>query len=225
MSMELTREVDAAFECLLETAQLMDLTDFQSLVICIQTTLGLDSQELVNMSEAQDTPSEESGEETAMNGTMNGTIDGVNGVVERSALSASIVLDAFRKASEATDEFIVNGNLGTYYNEIMPKSTELCVIYILDAFEVLGVKIRAAAPGQKIERVPYLPQHEQLMNLIYDLLRKDARLIDINGSEMTRTARCAANQVGGCAVSRVASRRTGLCRRTQTHKIDGRKIC
>ncbi|KAM0147076.1 hypothetical protein ACHAPG_010801 [Botrytis cinerea] len=188
MSMELTREVNAAFQCLLDTAQLMDLTDFQSLVICIQTMLGLDSQGLGNISEAHDTASGESGEETATNGTMNRKINGVNSVVKGSALSASIVLDAFQKASKATDEFIVNGHLGTYYNEIMPKSTELCVIYILDAFEVLGVNIRATAPGHKIERVPYLPKHEQLMNLIYDLLCKDARLIDINGSEIIRTA-------------------------------------
>ncbi|KAK6611194.1 hypothetical protein H4I96_02792 [Botrytis cinerea] len=174
MSMELTREVNAAFQCLLDTAQLMDLTDFQSLVICIQTMLGLDSQELGNISEAHDTASGESGEETATNGTMNRKING-------SWMPS-------RKHQKATDEFIVNGHLGTYYNEIMPKSTELCVIYILDAFEVLGVNIRATAPGHKIERVPYLPKHEQLMNLVYDLLCKDARLIDINGSEIIRTA-------------------------------------
>jgi hypothetical protein len=138
----------------------MDLTDFQSLVIYIQTTLGLDSQELVNMAEAQDIPSKDSGEETIINGIMNRTINGVNDVMERSALSVSIVLDTFCKASEATDKFIVNGNLGTYYNEIMPKSTELCIIYILDTFEVLGVKIRTVALGQKIERILYLPQHE-----------------------------------------------------------------
>ena len=113
MSMELTREVNAAFQCLLDTAQLMDLTDFQSLVICIQTMLGLDSQELGNISEAHDTASGESGEETATNGTMNRKINGVNSVVKGSALSASIVLDAFQKASKATDEFIVNGHLGT----------------------------------------------------------------------------------------------------------------
>lgn len=88
---------------------------------------------------------------------------------------------------EATDDFILNGQLGTYYNEIMPRLTELCVAHIFNAFEQLGCPIRSAAAGQRLERVPYLPKHERFMNLIYGLL-EDAKLIDINGSEITRTA-------------------------------------
>ncbi|KAJ5504911.1 type I iterative polyketide synthase [Penicillium fimorum] len=46
-----------------------------------------------------------------------------------------------------------------------------------------------AAPGQVLKRVPYHPNHERFMNIIiYGLLEKDARLIDINGSTITRTA-------------------------------------
>ena len=201
MSMELTREVDAAFGCELDTSQLMDLTDFQSLVVCIQSTLGVDKLE-VDFAETEDLSRGEAKQEPAMNGVVvhvngtNGLANGVpNGVpngisspsVRGAILPEAMVLDAFREAKEATDDFIFNGQLGTYYDEVMPRSTALCVAHIVNAFEELGCPIRSAAPGQKLERVPYLPKHQQFMDLIYGLL-EEARLIDINGSEITRTA-------------------------------------
>ena len=197
MSMELTREVDAAFGCELDTSQLMDLTDFQSLVVCIQTTLGLDGPE-VDFAETEDLSMGEAKQEPAMNGVgprINGMSSLANSVpngissppVRDAFLTDSMVLDAFREAKAATDDFILNGQLGTYYNEVMPRSTALCVAHIVNAFEELGCPIRSAAPGQKLERVPYLPKHQQFMDLIYGLL-EEAHLVDINGSEITRTA-------------------------------------
>ena len=138
------------------------------------------------------------------NGT-NGThvvngVDGVNGVKGGVAnktsrlpamspiLSASTVLEAFRQAKDATNEFIVNGQLGTYYYNVIPRSTAVCIGHILDAFEELGCSIRSATPVQKLDRVSYLPKHEKFMDLIYGLLCKDARFIDIDGSEIRRTA-------------------------------------
>ena len=194
MSMELVREVDSAFQRTLETEQLMALTDFESLVECIRSTLDLECQEARDAATPEDSSEEEKEENSTANGVFS-LANGVNGVpnhvsshLEDFSLSASTVLDAFRKAKDATDDFIVKGDLGSYCSDFLPRSTELCVVYILDAFEELGCPIRSAAPGQKLERIPYLPKHEQLMDLIYDLLRKEARLIDINGSEMTRTA-------------------------------------
>jgi thioester reductase-like protein/acyl carrier protein/SAM-dependent methyltransferase len=184
MSMELTREVDATFRCSLEIAQLMDLTDFQSLVTCIQKTLGVNCQTLDNVSETHNTPEEESkGEAVIYESSVR-----LGSIVQDNALAASIVLEAFRKAADSTDDFIIKGHLDTYHAKIMPRSTELCVVYILDAFEKLGVNLRTAVPGQKIERVPYLHKHAQLMDLVYELLSKNARLIELHNGVMTRTA-------------------------------------
>ncbi|KGO69364.1 Male sterility, NAD-binding [Penicillium expansum] len=182
MSMELGREIDLAFKTTVDVTQLIDVTDFRSLVECMQKILGIEDAE--------------TNEKAVTNGNTH-HINGTNGVVNGSGLlspeeggsllSESAILDAFRIAKEATDDFILNGQLGTYYNEIMPRSTELCVAHIVNAFEQLGCPIRSAAAGQKLERVTYLPKHERFMNLIYGLL-EDSRLIDINGSEITRTA-------------------------------------
>ncbi|RYP54696.1 hypothetical protein DL769_010301 [Monosporascus sp. CRB-8-3] len=200
MAMELVREVDAAFKCTLQNEQLMELTDFLSLVECIRSTLGLDDQEGGDVPEEEDTSEEESEPEPEANGTtahvngVNGT-NGVNGINGHSppsdkdiVLDASMILDIFRQVKWTTDDFIVKGQLSSYYNKVMPRSTEICIVYIVDAFEQLGCAIRSAAPGQRLERVPYLPRHQRFMNLIYELLEKEARLIDINGSEITRTA-------------------------------------
>ena len=204
MAMELVREVEAAFKCTLQNEQLMELTDFQSLVTCIQSTLGVETQAGDEVSEEEYSSEEEAEAEPQTNGVkphsngINGpyTVNGTNGVNGHSShsdndagLAASTVLDTFREVKWTTDDFIVKGQLGTYYDKVMPRSTELVIVYILNAFEQLGCYIRSAAPGQRLERVPYLPKHERFMNyIIYELLEKDARLIDINGSEITRTA-------------------------------------
>ncbi|RDW63803.1 conidial yellow pigment biosynthesis polyketide synthase [Coleophoma cylindrospora] len=230
MAMELVREVYASFKCTLENDQLMDLTDFRSLVICIQSTLGIDDED--GDSEVDDGSSPEAVPEPILesSGTtqnvhgMNG-VNGVNSVNEdhglddgnswdtvggligtndvavfnrsvhdlsvsndHAVLATSTVLDVFYKTKWSTDDAIIEGQLGGFSKGVMPRSTELCLAYIVEAFEQLGCPIRSAASGDRLRRVNYLPKHEKYMNLIYDLLEKDARLIDINGSEITRTA-------------------------------------
>jgi acyl transferase domain-containing protein/thioester reductase-like protein/acyl carrier protein/SAM-dependent methyltransferase len=190
MAMELVREVDAAFKCTLENQQLMDLTDFKSLVVCIRSTLGLDSEE-------EGDTAEDSAIEAQSNGTVvdvNGS-NGTSGAYTPSSSSdnndgftTSTIIDVFREIKWTTDDAIIEGQLGTYYNEVMPRSTELCIGHIVNAFEQLGCPIRSATPGQVLERVQYLPKHEKFMNLIYGLLKDKAGLIDIKGSQIIRTA-------------------------------------
>lgn len=204
MSMELSREVESAFGVSLETSDLMDLTDVQSLVSCIQKSLG-QSAGTTN---------------GTTNGTVNGTTNGItngatdhntqasdrkvngfqttsiqngsplngtNGRVNDKQLQMPMILEAFEAASRATDEFIVNGEFDTYYDSVMPRSTRLCVVYILDAFEELGCPIRSAAPFSTLKRIPYLPKHQQFIDLIYDMLA-DAGLIEQRDGNIIRTA-------------------------------------
>lgn len=238
MAMELVREVYATFKCTLQNEQLMDLSDFQSLVSCIRITLGLDEEENGNViedefsleaeaeTEADPKSNESNGHINGINGVsgINGVNDingvnstnGVNGVNgthspngvngsdaknginsvdshllrldSHTFLDSSTVRNVFREIKWTTDDAIVKGQLGTYYKEVMPRSTELCIGHIINALEQLGCPIRSATPGQRLERVSYLPKHERFMNLIYGLLDTEARLIDINGSNITRTA-------------------------------------
>ncbi|KAJ5608144.1 type I iterative polyketide synthase [Penicillium hordei] len=194
MAMELVREVDSAFKCTLQNDQLMDLTDFASLVSCIRSTLGFDDEESGVGFEGDSSVDTEAYILLEPNEPTT-NINGANGIISfdhrdgNAILSMSTLLDAFREIKWDTDDDIVKGQLGTYSKHVMPRSTELCIVYIVNAFEQLGCPIRSAAPGQVLTRVPYHPKHEKFMNMIiYGLLEKDARLIDINGSTITRTA-------------------------------------
>lgn len=189
MAMELVREVEQLFKCTLDMDKLMTLTDFRSFVNLIRETLGLEPDE---------TPDEDEPEPDTNGADMNGVdfVNGVKGVNDTGymtppqdhGLPAPIVRQTFGEIKAQTDDYIVKGGLGTYFNEVLPRSTELCVIYIINALEELGCPIRSASPGQTLERITYLPKHEQFVELLYKLLKDQARLIDINGSTITRTA-------------------------------------
>jgi len=193
MGMELAREIEIAFKCTLDTEELLGLTDFKSLIECIWNALG----------EVGD-PGQENGAETATENT--GGVDGttlangfhhINGTYVDGATSPNVndkslprdtILEAFSESKEATDRFIGDHNLGNYVHTVLPKSTELCVVHILDAFDELGCSIRNANVGEKIERIQYLPRHEKFVNWIYHLLETEARLVNTKGSQIIRTA-------------------------------------
>jgi acyl carrier protein len=210
MAIELVREVQSVFKYTLQTDQLMTLTDFRSLVDCIRSCLGLDGQHGTHGSDGAPEKEQEmqlvSNSFSAQTSPSNGTnhlsgITGINGINRvdsndtylsppkvDASLPASIVRDTFGQIKLATDDFITKGQLSTYYNMVMPRSTELCIVYIVNAFEELGCCIRSAVPGQQLERVHYLPKHQRFMDLIYSLLEHEACLIDMNGSVITRTS-------------------------------------
>ncbi|PLB44277.1 putative polyketide synthase [Aspergillus steynii IBT 23096] len=201
MAMELVREVEAAFHVTLQNDQLMELTDFNSLAACIRSTLGETEEPSVN---GHSNGVNGSNQDYVSNGTngINGSngvhdINGVNGTNghhqtngfhKTSLLDAAIVHEVFGQVKWETDDFIVKGQLDTYHDKVVPRSTELCIVYIVNAFEELGCPIRTAAAGQELQRITYLPRHERFINLIYDLLETDARLIDRKGSAIIRTA-------------------------------------
>ncbi|OCL13142.1 non-reducing polyketide synthase 1 [Glonium stellatum] len=227
MGMELAREIEIALKCTLDTSELNDLTDFASLIKCIQNALGLPNTDEMAEDEGDSEQSAEEDKATVngqipnaveqsqqattrapyVNGTThvnsipytngvvhtNGVTPHANGVspsasIDKFGLSTTAVLEAFSETKRDTDQFIVNYNLGNYVNHVLPKSTELCIVHILDAFDELGCSIRNAKPGQRLERIQHLAKHEQYVEFLYDLLEKTARLIDIDGSQITRTA-------------------------------------
>ncbi|RHZ67843.1 hypothetical protein CDV55_101318 [Aspergillus turcosus] len=198
MGMELAREIELMFKCTLEVSDLVELTDFQSLVNCISKTLGISGQA-----------------ETAEHGMTNGqtwgngiesnghdvdvpqnrlvamdlavtSLDGGESISER-YLPASVILDTFDETRRATDRFIEESKLANYADLVQPKSTELCVVHIVDGFEQLGCSLREAKAGQPLRRIQYLPRHEQFVEFLYGILQ-DAELVRMDGSQLTRTA-------------------------------------
>ena len=103
-------------------------------------------------------------------------------------IPASIILEAFGGTKMLTDKFIVKYRCADYMEIVNPKQTELCIALTLDAFEQLECPLRTMKAGQNLQRINYLPQHSRLAEYLYNMLEKEARLIDIDGDQITRTA-------------------------------------
>ena len=94
-------------------------------------------------------------------------------------IKASTILEAFGETKKLTDQSIVDYRCADYMEVVNPKQTQLCISLTLDAFEQLGCKVRTMEAGQKLERIKYFPQHGRLVEYLYDMLEKEARLIDV----------------------------------------------
>ncbi|KAL7787159.1 S-adenosyl-L-methionine-dependent methyltransferase [Trichoderma ceciliae] len=105
------------------------------------------------------------------------------------SLDSDIVLDAFRDVKQATDDFIVNNHLDTYCDEFVPKSNQIAISIFCSVFEELGCPIRSAEPGTKLERIKHAPQHKKYVDYIYRVLEKNAGLIEIHDTDITRITR------------------------------------
>ncbi|QGA18697.1 hypothetical protein EYB26_006382 [Talaromyces marneffei] len=104
-------------------------------------------------------------------------------------LPASVILEAFHETKVLTDKFIEDYRCAGYIDNVLPKQDELCIALAVEAFEQLGVSLKGAKPGQKLEPIKYLPQHNRLAEYLYMMLEKGARLIDIDANGViTRTA-------------------------------------
>ncbi|EEA22375.1 hypothetical protein PMAA_061530 [Talaromyces marneffei ATCC 18224] len=130
------------------------------------------------------------------NGNMNGGSTKVNGTHSHAndpsmpndmVVPTIAILDAFRETTQLTDQFIEQNNFGNYVQHTLPRLTKLCVIQIIDGFEELGCSLRDAHLGQILNRIKYLPKHEQFVTFFYGVLEK-AGPVDLDGSRMTRTA-------------------------------------
>lgn len=104
-------------------------------------------------------------------------------------LPASTLLEAFHETKVLTDKFIEDYRCAGYIDTVLPKQDQLCIALAVEAFEQLGVSLKAAKPGQKLEPIKHLPQHNRLAEYLYMMLEKGARLIDIDANgAITRTA-------------------------------------
>ena len=103
-------------------------------------------------------------------------------------MPGAAVLEAFGEAKKRTDQLIRDYKIDNFAEIICPRSTQLCIAITVEAFEKLGVSIKAAKPGQVLQRIQHVPQHQRLVEYLYEMLEKEARLIDFEGSKIIRTA-------------------------------------
>lgn len=192
LAMEVAREVEKKFNIKFELDELMEMTDVRSLVNGIRANMGVSG-----VSDSSSGTEEDSSDEIATSSSISDSImppegdaDGtITGMYKKSDtdISARSIVDIFTETKLLTDRFIEENQLSGYSNHVQPKLTELVVVYTLDALDQMGCSLRSAQPGETIPRIPHLPKHDKVMAILRGLLEK-ARLVDIEGSTLIRTA-------------------------------------
>ncbi|KAG0646230.1 polyketide synthase [Hyphodiscus hymeniophilus] len=109
-------------------------------------------------------------------------------------LPASVVLEAFGETKLRTDHVIDEYRCGDYVDSVKPKQDKMCVALTVEAFEQMGSSIRSAKAGQVLTRITHIPEHGHLVDYLYQMLEKEARLITIDGNVITRTGTAAPDQ-------------------------------
>lgn len=179
LAKELARKLSVFSGRAVESSRILESENFIGLVHYIQSILDIgNDKETPSRKQAHIEPTANQGVTGAKDPRSTATND---------TLPASIIQEAFSSTKKITDELIVDGHMGNYCGEVMPRSTELCIAYLVEAFEQLGCNIQSAKPGDKLKRVPYLPKYDKFMDLFYGLLREQA-LIEMDGSEIIRAS-------------------------------------
>ncbi|KAK5656795.1 hypothetical protein OQA88_4343 [Cercophora sp. LCS_1] len=192
VGMEMIHDLEAKFECSLDTDQMAEVVTVLDVVQCVQRTLGIEvggEEEDGDATSSSDSGSQSLGNQSATDTAT--TVPDTEAPLKPAAhlsLEASGVLSAFGETKKMTDQFITDYHCSGYMDNINPKQTQLCISLVLDAFEKLDCNIRTAKAGEKLRRISYAPQHGRLVEYLYDLLEKTARLIDVDGDNMVRTA-------------------------------------
>jgi acyl transferase domain-containing protein/thioester reductase-like protein/acyl carrier protein/SAM-dependent methyltransferase len=186
LGMELAHDLESAFQITLHDSDLLEITDLPGLIKCVQAALGGSSSVSSDVtpsatdSEAETAPSEvDAGVDVDV--ACGGSEDGLE-------LPFATVAEAFNETKCLTDDRIVEYGQAAYANVVDPLQTQLCIALIIEAFEELGCPLRTAAAGQQLARIGHPAELSRLVDALYRLLEKEAKLIHMESGRITRTA-------------------------------------
>jgi acyl transferase domain-containing protein/nucleoside-diphosphate-sugar epimerase/acyl carrier protein/SAM-dependent methyltransferase len=197
MGMELAKELEGMFKCSLPSDELMNVTSFSELVKVVKGTLGIEGED----SSDQESDSDQSENDSTLTPSSATSVSDTDEPKAGKSLEPSTkegtasldlpsrtIIEAFEESRKLTDQFIVDYRCAGYMETVLPRQTQLCVALTVEAFEQLGCPLRSAKYGQVLERIPYVSEHHRLAEYLYKMLGEEARLIDVDGSRITRTA-------------------------------------
>ncbi|KAF9895178.1 hypothetical protein FE257_000080 [Aspergillus nanangensis] len=189
MAMELAKELEEKLSCTLPATDLLEADTFRDLVAAVRAALGGVEDDDVNANDGTAetiTRNSSQAEDIAPTPLSESNTSALTDI-EALSLPHELVLEAFGETKALTDRFLADNQCSGRVHAFAPVQTQLCVALVLEAFEDLGCCIRTAAAGERLQRVPFDPQHSPLIDYLYNRL-EEARLIDLDGSEAIRTA-------------------------------------
>lgn len=185
MGMEMAREIETKFECTLPQDELAHVTDFPSLLHCLEGALGL-SMGSGESSSVQSSSSDDGYEETVGSITPISVHDDAQSFPFDLALPHSATTKAFSEAKLQTDKLMDQYGARGYLQSIAPQQDQLCVALIVEAFRDLGHDLCAAKPGQELSFIPHAGDQKKFAQYLYTVL-ETARIVDCDNGNITRT--------------------------------------
>ena len=200
MGMEMAHEIEAVLQITLPEDELISVTDMPSLMKCVRgaVSCGLSSPGEIEESEGEGSEDDNSKSDrpSAFTPSEADETDASSVVVEPGIsdthqddleLPPAAVMEAFKETKSLTDKRIAEYEQTNYVSTVMPLQTQMCISLTLDAFEQLGCPLRDAKAGQKFARISHPKEHRRLVDYLYRMLDKEARLIDVIDDSVMRT--------------------------------------
>ncbi|KAF7575876.1 polyketide synthase [Pyrenophora tritici-repentis] len=192
MGIEMAREIEKEFECTLPQDELMHVTNFPSLLSCVQGALGASTDDVVvHSSSASEDEAEDvaGGATTPASVSTNATsvdLDFNEALSKGLELPQSAILKAFGETKLTTDRLMEEyGNRG-YLSTIAPLQDQLCVALIIEGFKELGCDLAATKPREKLPSIPYADDQKRFAQYLYTVL-ETAHIVELDSGNMTRT--------------------------------------
>lgn len=204
MNMELGRGVERTFGCTIGQAEQLEATTLGLFVRCVEralfgaTAAGQSNERPLPLADDDDddwdalddgdsaealssvvmVDQEPASPSTAATPSSGSSDQDNNKDEEALSLSASTILSSFGEVKMSTDTYLREWKLDHTEKAMMAGNGRLLSALVVEALTELGCDLDAAAAGQTIDRVPFLPQHGHLVDAIYRFLEVDARLVD-----------------------------------------------
>lgn len=199
MGMELAREVENKLQCSLSVDVLGQVVSVQGLVDCVKQAIGLGTGESTdsnthdssNCSDDKSTPrsSIDSSPPASATEQRRPTNEAMTTPTQLDLqLPSAIPLDSFTESKALTDGILQAHGCDKYLQKVMPLQTQLCIALTLDSFEELGGGLRQAKPGQLVQRVHHIPELSRLVDYLYNMLEKEAQVIQQVDGQIFRTS-------------------------------------
>ncbi|KDN68948.1 putative beta-ketoacyl synthase domain-containing protein [Colletotrichum sublineola] len=191
MGMEMAHDIEKAFHCTLDQADIVAIVDVPGVLKYLKSILGLeDGEEFVNFSDragSEHSSGSEIRSSTPASSvekmeflTLYHRVDGALGI------SPTSILESFHKSTTCTDDLLRSYGCAHYLDGVSLIQTRLCLKLISRAFKKLGSDIETAQPGEILQPVPCDSKHRRFHEYLYKVL-EDTRIININGNVITRT--------------------------------------
>jgi acyl transferase domain-containing protein/acyl carrier protein/SAM-dependent methyltransferase len=187
LGMELRADIEKAFDCTPDEMDILGATTLRELVRCLP--IAVDVPGVFQYSPPDKTSSDHSSQGSGPSWSTPPSEKSASSTEAASLLwGPKEVLESFVNTKRLGDQMIKDFGIDNFDSVIIPESNRLCVALVVECFEELGCPLRTAQPGQKLDPIPFQPQHKILMKYIYNFLENTVHLLTVEpGGQLTRT--------------------------------------